>query len=204
MRDFKEVLGVCVASWNVIKDFARSQEMSIIKALDNEWADAVKISSLAKSVSPYPHQEEVRHKLEDLSVTGGLLVVEAPTAAGKTEAVAATFLDQLIRGEWWLAPRLVYTLPTKALSLTTYARLRAYARGVSLLAGVPELTVALEYGGILGAKHYLYGGVINTATLDAAVYGYVAVRFPGRATGNPRVSMPAGLLVTSLLVLDEI
>jgi CRISPR-associated endonuclease/helicase Cas3 len=155
------------------------------------------------SIEPYEFQKEFYGKLESLAGKGGLLVVEAPTASGKTEAAAAAFFSQWVKGDWWLAPRLIYTLPTRALTLTTYARLCSYSRGVASMLNAKPLPVSFEYGSTFAPKHYLYGGPVVAATLDAAAYGYVALRVPGKLS-NPRLSFPTALLATSLLVLDEV
>lgn len=204
---FARVLGRCVASWNVLKREAGSAGVyELLKRWERSPSEIEEKLSREDKVEPYGFQKEVYEKLKRLAETGGLLVVEAPTASGKTEAVAAAFLSQLAEGDWWLAPRLVYTLPTRALTLTSYARLSSYSIGVASMLNLPKpLPTSFEYGSSLGEKHYLYGGPVVAATFDAVAYGYVALRAPGvRAMRNPRLSFPAALLSTSLVVLDEV
>jgi len=66
-----------------------------------------------------------------------------------------------------------------------------------------HLPVALETGSIAARSSYLYGSFMNIATIDAAIYSYVAQRIPG-GIRNPRLSLPAGLIANSLVVLDEV
>jgi len=204
-RAFDRVLKRCVASWNLLKYKAISARTSAHRVL-RDWEDLVsedELRSVEGSIEPYDFQKVLYGKLESLAGSGGLLVVEAPTASGKTEAVAAAFFSQLAEGDWWLAPRLMYTLPTRALTLTSYVRLCAYSKGVAGLLGLKPLPVSFEYGSTFTAKHYLYGAPVVASTLDAAAYGYVAQRVPGKLK-NPRLSLPTALLATSLAVLDEV
>jgi CRISPR-associated endonuclease/helicase Cas3 len=193
----------CVASWRLLKSEARAKGMDVLELLEKWSISEDVLTSEEASVKPYEFQEEFYRRLESLAGRGGLLVVEAPTASGKTEAAAATFFSQWVEGDWWLAPRLIYTLPTRALTLTTYARLSSYSRGIASMLSAAPLPVSFEYGSTFAPKHYLYGGPVVASTLDAAAYGYVALRVPGKLS-NPRLSFPAALLATSLLVLDEV
>lgn len=210
---FDQVLRRCVASWALLKEKARSKRVKAYELLESWkcYASEEELRKRESSIEPYDFQKALYEKLREMSEKDdekcGLIVVEAPTASGKTEAVAAAFLSQLDDGDWWLAPRLIYTLPTRALTLTTYARLSSYSKGVASMLGSQALPVSFEYGSPLGVKHYLYGAPIVAATLDAAVYGYAALRVPGGVRGlrrNPRLSFPTALLATSLLVLDEV
>lgn len=205
MNAFSKALKACVASWVLLKREAMDKGVSAYNLVkEREWKpDLEELRRVAGHVEPFDFQRSVYEVLKERAGEGGIVVVEAPTAAGKTEAAVAAFLSQGLEGEWWLAPRLVYTLPTKALTLTTYARLEAYSRGMATLYSTPHLPVSFEYGSPIGYKRYLYGGVLVATTLDAAIYGYAALRVPG-GFRNPRLSMPVALLSTSLLVLDEV
>jgi CRISPR-associated endonuclease/helicase Cas3 len=193
----------CVASWRLLKHEAKARGVDVLELLEKWSVSEDRLEREEASIEPYEFQKESYRKLESLAGKGGLLVVEAPTASGKTEAAAAAFFSQWVKGDWWLAPRLIYTLPTRALTLTTYARLGSYSRGVASMLNAKPLPVSFEYGSTFAPKHYLYGGPVVAATLDAAAYGYVALRVPGRLS-NPRLSFPTALLATSLLVLDEV
>jgi CRISPR-associated endonuclease/helicase Cas3 len=193
----------CVASWRLLKHEAKARGVDVLELLEKWSVSEDELKKEEASIEPYEFQKELYEKLRSLAGKGGLLVVEAPTASGKTEAAAAAFFSQWVEGDWWLAPRLIYTLPTRALTLTTYARLRSYSRGIASMLNAKPLPVSFEYGSTFAPKHYLYGGPVVAATLDAAAYGYVALRVPGKLS-NPRLSFPTALLATSLLVLDEV
>lgn len=211
MSSFGKALGACVAGWSLLKQDLKEKKVSasdlrFFNGLEpNCWnPESPKLNDLACEVTPYNYQEELFNKLKNkLSGEGGILVVEAATASGKTDAVVATFLSQLLEREWWLAPRLIYTQPTQALTLTTFSRLLAYSSSMHKLFEVPRLSVSIEHGATFAYKQFLYGGVMTAATLDSAVYGYVALRVPG-GLNYPRLSMPAALIATSLFVLDEV
>jgi CRISPR-associated endonuclease/helicase Cas3 len=200
---FIKTLRRCVASWHLLKSEAKSQGIDVHRVLQEWSVSEDRLRDKEASIEPYEFQEEIYEKLERLSERGGLLVVEAPTASGKTEAAAATFFSQWVKGDEWLAPRLIYTLPTRALTMTAYARLSSYSKGIASMLGTKPLCATFEYGSTFAAKHYLYGGPIVASTFDAVAYGYVALRVPGRLK-NPRLSFPTALLATSLLVLDEV
>ena len=183
-----EVLGVCVAGWGLFKSSAIGRDPD---ALLGSWPpDPGALKREAARVAPRDFQRRVVRELEGMAGRGGVLVLEAPTAAGKTEALVAPFLHQAVGGDWWLAPRMVYTLPIRALADSMGRRMGVYARSVSRVLGGPELTVGVEYGSLAGRGRYMYGAVVNVATLDVAVYGYVAQRVPGGAL-NPRPRPPS-------------
>lgn len=205
LNSYVKALQACVASWSLLKSEARAKGVNVYELVKNNlWCPRKDVLRReAERIVPYEFQRKVYGALKKISVDGGIVVVEAPTAAGKTEAVVSGFLSQGLEDDWWLAPRLIYMLPTKALTLTLYARLHAYSKGLSELYDIPYLPVAFEYGSSIGYRRYLYGGVLVATTLDAAMYGYVALRVPG-GYRNPRLSMPTSLLSTSLVVLDEV
>jgi CRISPR/Cas system-associated endonuclease/helicase Cas3 len=60
------------------------------------------LSSSESSIKPYNFQKELYKKLKSLAESGGLIVVEAPTASGKTEAAAAPFSRswRMRTGDW--------------------------------------------------------------------------------------------------------
>lgn len=165
------------------------------------WAK-YKGSSKPHLVLPHRYQFNVWKTLSKLSRSGGLVVVRAPTAAGKTETACTPFFAQVISDTWNLSPRLIYALPNKTLLSQVAKRLKTWTEEVKTQhkAG---LNVDMEHGMLFGDRHYLYGAPIVTATIDVVVYCFVAQRIPG-GYRNPRPSLPAGLLSTSLLVLDEV
>jgi len=204
MESFRETIRACVAGWRLFKEEAKKGAANAYDLLKKGWIPEREVlEKIYDSITPYDFQVQTYEKIKDKASEGGLVVLEAPTAAGKTEAAVATFLSQLVEDDWWLAPRLIYALPTRALTFTTYARLTAYSIAMRELRGVCQLPTAFEHGLTFGGRNYLYGGVMVAATLDAVAYGYAALRVPGRMR-NPRLSMPTALLSTSLLILDEV
>lgn len=199
---FDEVLAACVAGWKLLKENLRTGCISPmdLRAKGSWRPDCLGLKNIASAIAPYPYQRDVYRELRRME--RGVVVVEAATASGKTEAAVASFLIQLVEDNWDLAPRLIYTQPTRALTFTTYARFIAYTEGLACY-GLPRLTTSYEYGTTFTHKHYLYGGVLTAATLDAVIYGFAAQRVPG-GLKNPRLNMPTGLLATSLFILDEV
>ena len=207
MSFFNDAFKACVAGWRLLREDLRTGRIkaATLRA-EGVWSpDEDRLRKEAESVNPHPFQTETYDKLRKAAEEGGVVVVEAATASGKTEAAVAAFLSQLVGDDWWLAPRLIYTQPSRALTLTAYMRLLAYSTGLSILRGVTKakLSVSYEYGATFAYRHYLYGGAMVASTLDAAVYGFAALRVPG-GLSSPRLSMPAGLIATSLFVLDEV
>lgn len=204
MESFRKTIKACIAGWRLFKEEAKEGMVNTYSLLKEGWTPKREgLEKIYNNVTPYGFQERMYEKIKDKASEGGLVVLEAPTAAGKTEAAVATFLSQLVEDDLWLAPRLIYALPTRALTFTTYARLTTYSIAMRKLLRVCQLSTAFEYGLTFGGRGYLYGGVMVAATLDAVAYGYAAQRVPGRMR-NPRLSMPTALLSTSLLVLDEV
>jgi len=141
-------------------------------------------------IAPYPHQQEVFDKLREAPEVP--LLVRAPTGSGKTEAAAAPFLSQFISGEWSLAPRLIYVLPTQALCNQMHKRLQGYAQTVD-----EKLRVGLHHGA--HPREPMFFADIVVTTLDQFIYGYA------RASSHvgKHVDIPAGSIAGSMVVFDE-
>ncbi|MCS7105517.1 MAG: CRISPR-associated helicase Cas3' [Thermofilaceae archaeon] len=122
-----------------------------------------------------------------------LVVVQAPTGCGKTEAVSAPFLYGLSVGaRGWFS--LVHALPSRSLVVAMRRRL---AKAVKSL-GVSRATVTVNYGELLALKPYLEGDVAVT-TYDTLLYAFYGLAVPGY-----HVLLPLSKLAGSLLVLDEV
>jgi CRISPR-associated endonuclease/helicase Cas3 len=77
---------------------------------------------------------------------------------------------------------------------------------LELYAKIADLHVGEDHGDVLN-KTYLYTAPITLTTIDSLVYGYIAKRVEtwiereGFETG--RYTLPAGLIMNSLIILDE-
>lgn len=152
---------------------------------------------------PYDFQLRAWEKIDKAMSNGGKVVIEVPTAGGKTEAAIVPFLVEAYNGTWAVS-RLIYVLPTRSLVERQAERIR------KLLAKILELReksekeakelaerlVTVEYG--LEPTHAFLGWVVVT-TWDAFLYGLAAHRTVGR-----RFTFPAGAIAQSLVVFDEV
>lgn len=219
-----ELLKLFVASWNNYKKYCKKTGIirDFIKWLEDDEFGIRSIRKYAKSITPYEFQVTAIEKLLKIAPVGKTFIIEAPTASGKTEVPFTVFLNQLLERDFKIAPRLVYSLPIRSLSNTMWTRTSVYllATLISnfeninevkefmenkkwLLDGVLELPIGLETGSLIKEGDYLYGGFITVGTIDSIIYAYVSQRIPGFMR-NPRLSLPSGLLVSSLFILDEI
>ncbi|HWP46853.1 MAG TPA: CRISPR-associated helicase Cas3' [Candidatus Limnocylindrales bacterium] len=142
---------------------------------------------------PYDYQERAFREILNLSDSGGLALIEAPTASGKTEAVVFPYLTQHDIKSFPLARRLIYVLPTRALVNAQALRIKGYAQKLGL-----NLVVNIDHGAVQSPTPMFYGDVVLT-TWDAFLYGYAAQR-----TIGTRLTIPAGNLALSMLVFDEV
>ena len=146
-------------------------------------------------------QADVASKITDELInanSGKLIILKAPTGSGKTEILSSVFLSQW-RINKWFAGRLYWVEPTHALLSQMKSRLELYAK-------IADLRVDEDHGDVLN-KTFLYAAPITLTTIDSLVYGYIAKRVEawiereGFETG--RYTLPAGLIMNSLIILDE-
>jgi len=146
-------------------------------------------------------QAEIAGKITDEFVNadnGKLIILKAPTGSGKTEILSSIFLSQW-RINKWFAGRLFWVEPTHALLSQMRSRLELYAK-------IADLRVDEDHGDVLN-KTFLYTAPITLTTIDSLVYGYIAKRVEtwiereGFEMG--RYTLPAGLIMNSLIILDE-
>ncbi|MFQ6098806.1 MAG: CRISPR-associated helicase Cas3', partial [Armatimonadota bacterium] len=139
---------------------------------------------------PHPHQEET---LDACFYRADFpLLLSAPCGTGKTEAAVAPFLAQFLEGDFRIAPRLIYVLPTRALCNQLGQRLRCYAKRMD-----PLIRVEVHHGGHLEDAFFMADIVVTT--LDQFVYGYA--RTTSLVGGH--LEAPAGSIANSVVVLDE-
>lgn len=124
------------------------------------------------------------------------LWIHLPCGEGKTEAVVAPFLAQFVERRFTFAPRLIYVLPTQALSNSIAARIQGYARKIADAYGA-DIIVETQHGGS-PRDSYFFADIVVT-TLDQFVYGYA------RATSQVgrHLELPAGAIAGSVVVFDE-
>jgi len=155
----------------------------------------MKISKVYKTIlgpgaKPRKFQAEIKDRLEFYKLPQVLI---APTGSGKTEAAVFPFLSQFISNNFFLAPRLIYVLPTRAIADDLYLRLVDYAALIN-----PRIKVELFHGTEHPEMPVFMGDIVLT-TLDQFIYGYSrATRLVGR-----HLDIPAGSIASSFMVFDE-
>jgi len=158
---------------------------------------------LTTGYEPYDYQLRAWERINNIMSHGGKVVIEVPTAGGKTEAALMPFLAEAYNGTWAVS-RLIYVLPTRSLVEKQAERIRKLLAKVLKLKGksekeareLAERLVTVEYG--LEPTHAFLGWVVVT-TWDAFLYGLAAHRTVGR-----RFTFPAGAIAQSLVVFDEV
>ncbi len=137
---------------------------------------------------PYSHQREAFRRLREGE---GPWLLRAPTGSGKTEAAVLPWLWQFRAREWFLAPRLIYVLPTRALVESVRERIERLAERVS-----DKLVVKAQHGQN-PADPFLFSDAVVT-TLDQFIYLYSRSLTQGRHS-----EIPAGDIAHSFVVFDE-
>ncbi|RLG64096.1 CRISPR-associated helicase Cas3' [archaeon] len=170
-----------------------------------------------KEAIPYSHQLETWKKLtevvnEDLKV----IVLKAPTSAGKTEAAIIPYIYQIVQDDWFIAPAVIYVLPNRSLIFSQFKRIKNM---IQLL--LPEelrkrVYITVDIGGLVGRstqspdtypyyeKTFLFGDIVFT-TLDAFFYSLIAQRtFLSRNKTLGKALFPVGNVSTAMVVFDEV
>ena len=139
--------------------------------------------------SIYEHQMNIWQQVKDLKFP---LLLKAPTGSGKTESVLAPFLSQFVENNFYIAPRMIYVLPTRVLVNSIAERIKKYTYRIS-----PHISVKIQHGDVPNAPFFIADIVVTT--LDQFLYGFARVSTQiGR-----HVDMPAGSIASSLVVFDE-
>lgn len=149
-------------------------------------------------------QENIASKIYDTALSlerkGLLILLRAPTGAGKSETILSPFLWQWFRKDFF-SPRVYVVEPVHALLRQFRDRIQSYVDGLKL-----KLPVGEDHGEVI-KDTFLYTSTITLTTIDAYIYGYVAKRAKvWRTRGDAvtgRYTMPAGLITSSLSIFDE-
>lgn len=102
---------------------------------------------------PYDYQLRAWENIRNAMESGGKVVIEVPTAGGKTETAVMPFLSGVYHNSWPVT-RLVYVLPTRSLVEKQAERLRKLVSKLLQLKGKSEEeaeklakeVVIVEYG----------------------------------------------------------
>ncbi|MGB9622794.1 MAG: CRISPR-associated helicase Cas3', partial [Candidatus Bathyarchaeia archaeon] len=192
MTNLKELIRDFIIQWCVHKNKHNSDHKKCVQDINEEYLE--RESEIA---------EKIYYELSS-SDKGKLIILKAPTGAGKTEILSSVFLYQWLVGEWF-AGRLFWIEPTHALLRQMKDRLNIYVGSLKNKTSSIPPSVSEDHGDVIN-KTFLYTSVITLTTIDSLVYGYVAKRIQswveeGVETG--RYTLPAGLITNSLAVFDE-
>jgi CRISPR-associated endonuclease/helicase Cas3 len=162
----------------------------------NYWSvvEAV-VKRRGRTLKRYHFFEELWKHLED---NKQLIFVQAPTGAGKTEAVLAPFLYGLVKGErFWHS--MLYVLPTRSLVHNMFQRFCKTLNACKEDFGGPRYVVIdYDHGGFLPFKPFIEGDITIT-TYDTLMYTFYGFRSYGH-----HLFLSVGKVAGSLVVLDEI
>lgn len=145
--------------------------------------------------APTPEQQEIFNFLSAGDFSLNPLLVRLPCGYGKTEAVIAPYLAQVLHNQWLLAPRLIYVLPTRALCNQIRDRIQSYANNIEQKFG-KKIVVGIEHG--VSSLDPLFFADICVTTFDQFLYGYARAKRVGR-----HFDLPAGSIANSIVVFDE-
>jgi len=170
-----------------------------------------------KEAMPYSHQLETWKKLtEVVNEDFKVIVLKAPTSAGKTEAAIIPYIYQIVQDDWFIAPAVIYVLPNRSLIFSQFKRIKNM---IQLL--LPEelrkrVYITVDIGGLVGRstqspdtypyyeKTFLFGDIVFT-TLDAFFYSLIAQRtFLSRNKTLGKALFPVGNVSTAIVVFDEV
>jgi len=127
-----------------------------------------------------------------------LIFLQAPTGAGKTEAVIAPFLHNLISGtRIWHS--MLYVLPTKSLVHNMFQRFCNTLSTCREKFGRPNhVIIDYDHGGFLPFKAFMEGDLTVT-TYDTLIYTFYGFRSYGH-----HLFLSVGKISGAFIVLDEV
>jgi CRISPR-associated endonuclease/helicase Cas3 len=164
--------------------------------LESNW-DIVEmvVKSRGRELQRYQYFEELWNSLHN---GNQLIFLQAPTGAGKTEAVLAPFIGSLVHGERvWHS--LLYVLPTRSLVFNMFHRIHKTLKICKNFFGKPErVIIDYDYGGFTPFKAFIEGDLTITTydTLFYTSYGF-------RSYGHHYL-LSVGKIAGSLVILDEV
>lgn len=151
------------------------------------------VEARGRKLVKYKFFEKLWGALEE----SGIVILRAPTGAGKTEAALAPFLYSSINGErTW--SNVIYALPTRSLVGNMHARACKACEAIRDEGKVPKLVVTYDYGGFFIGKPFLEGDLVFT-TYDTLLFGFYGFRALGH-----HLLLALGKIASSLAILDEI
>jgi CRISPR-associated endonuclease/helicase Cas3 len=155
----------------------------------------VVIKSRGRELQKYHYFEELWKSLQD---GNQLIFLQAPTGAGKTEAVLVPFLKDLVNGEReWHS--LLYVLPTRSLVFNMFHRICKALNACKHFFGKPErVVIDYDHGGFTPFKAFIEGDLTIT-TYDTLLYTSYGFRSYGH-----HYLLSMGKIAGSLVILDEI
>jgi len=158
--------------WNIVDEIVSSKEGKLIK---------------------YPFFERLWNEIFNEK----LVIFQAPTASGKTDAILAPYIAQALEYSEWIYPHLIYVLPTRSLVHRMYFRIKETINLFSKKLK-DKIVVTYDYGELRVDKPYLEGDIVVTTydTLFYTMYGF-------RSRGYHR-TLPLGIIASSIIVLDEV
>lgn len=167
----------------------------LIKSLIEAWGSA-RGKTVQIDGNLLDQQAKVAYNMwRDLSGGRRLVLLKAPTASGKTEVFMSLYLYQF-QTDGFHSARMFIVEPVHALLKQMMWRAKTYAELFNVGVG--------EDHGEVTSPVYLYAAPMTLTTVDTFVYGYLAKRvetWGGGETG--RYTMPTGLMMHSLNILDE-